>query len=844
MKHIITGYLLFIYTCVISAQNYNTLDSQDPIQFLGDRIIYQNKEIHLGPKVFYVDGSLTIATAAKHAYVFNTFQEAMQKLTPGTEKEPMQVFIAPYVYWIDNPDDPEIRKGENGREPFGMIIKCPYLQLIGLNINPANVILASNRGQTQGAIGNFTMFDFWGDGLLVKDLTMGNFCNVDLEFPLKPQLNRKKRMSAITQAHVAYCHGDKIIADHVRFISRLNMNPLNGAKRILFNNCHMESTDDALTGTGVYLNCTLDFYAPRPFWRSDMGGAIFMNCDFYIRHQDDRQFFCKTAGPLSVIDCRYHAEKSIYAGWAPMPTNWLRCYQYNVTLNNQSYILGSDNPQNTVCLDHHTGLAAYRIEHDNKIIYNTYNLLRGNDDWDLMNVKSIIEYAGKIQKRDFTNIASCLTVTPLTGEIQTGKKPITLKAEVKRHNNFVLNNSTVKWSIQEGYEKYVNLSTTEGNECILTATNHDDETVQFTVLAHTAEGLACATELTVTPDFIDAPTLKNQPHLIIKKGKASINYELELEGRKDESLITWYRSRDAKGANAIPVFVSRFNTPQITYPLTKDDIGYYLMVTVQPKHLRCSPGQAVKVISASQITQKQVICSNSMETDFSNFPTFNQPNIIPGFWTVDGYKPIDTNDYDWKVYPEKEYWYYGEGINGAKGTGLLQQQKGARILYTPLSRNYQDMAITLNVDPSKTAGQGFGSATGQYLDLYIKFDTQTLTGYALRIVRTTKHSNAVDFQLMEYKNGVATPISNSVSTNCYRTDCTIKLYTKNNKLIAKASTATPTPEPEDKEDKEVKKEVNIEAHITINSFGGTGVQHTGSWGEGATMLHYLKVDWE
>ena len=53
-------------------------------------------------------------------------------------------------------------------------------------------------------------------------------------------------MSAITQAHVAYCHGDKIVAENVRFISRLNMNPLNGAKRILFYKCYMESTDDAL----------------------------------------------------------------------------------------------------------------------------------------------------------------------------------------------------------------------------------------------------------------------------------------------------------------------------------------------------------------------------------------------------------------------------------------------------------------------------------------------------------------------------------------------------------------------------------------------------------------------
>lgn len=71
---------------------------------------------------------------------------------------------------------------------------------------------------------------------MVKDLTMGNFCNVDLEYPLKKELSRKKRMSAITQAHVAYCHGDKIVADNVHFISRLNMNPLNGAKRILLIN--------------------------------------------------------------------------------------------------------------------------------------------------------------------------------------------------------------------------------------------------------------------------------------------------------------------------------------------------------------------------------------------------------------------------------------------------------------------------------------------------------------------------------------------------------------------------------------------------------------------------------
>ena len=46
------------------------------------------------------------------------------------------------------------------------------------------------------------------------------------------------------------------------------------------------------------------------------------------------------------------------------------------------------------------------------------------------------------------------------------------------------------------------------------------------------------------------------------------------------------------------------------------------------------------------------------------------------------------------------------------------------------------MSLTLNVDPTKTAGQGFGSATGQYMDVCLKFDTRSLTGYGLRIIRT------------------------------------------------------------------------------------------------------------
>lgn len=822
--------------------DYEPLDPTQPVEFLGDRIRYAGEEIVLGDKVIFVDGQLTAGEAAQYPHVFNSFQEAVLALVEGTEREPMTVYVAPYVYWIDNPDDPSVRVGTDGREPFGMVVKCPYLRIIGLNPDARNTVLASNRGQTQGAVGNFTMFDFWGDGLQVKNLTMGNFCNVDLEYPLKKELGRAKRMSAITQAHVAYCHGDKIVAENVRFISRLNMNPLNGAKRILFNNCHMESTDDALTGTGVYLHCTLDFYGQKPFWRSDMGGAVFLDCDFTVCHDESRQYFCKSVGPLSIVDCRYHVTKPVYAGWTHDPTDWLRCYQYHVAMNGQSYIIGADKPYNTVCMDQLNQLGAYRLTDGDEVVYNTYNLLRGEDDWDPLQVKDRILSIGEKDGRDYANMATCLSVAPLTASIQTGGQPVELTAAVKRHCNYVLDNVPVRWKVQQGYEKDVRLSATQGYACKVEALNKDDETKRFTVTAYTDDGLECAVELTVAPDYVEAPAFVKPPQLNIAKGTAAVDYTLDLDGRKDESLITWYRCTDRNGADKLPVAVSRLNEPEYTYQLTKEDGGYYLMVGIVPKHLRSLPGEEQFVVSKTPVKKSQVVVSNVFETDFQNFPCKNQPQLLSGFWTIGGYKPADTEAYPWEVAPDKDYWVYGPGINGAHGTGLLQDQKGARMLYTPLDGMYQDMEITLKVDPSKTAGQGFGSATGQYMDIYIKFDTHTLTGYALRIVRTTKYSNAVDFLLMKYENGRAEAITAPVSSTCYRTDCTITLKAENGRLTAHAETTTPLPAPVT--DADLKPMVDLEADIASNAFGGTGIQHTGSCGESTTMLHYMKVVWK
>ena len=160
-------------------------------------------------------------------------------------------------------------------------------------------------------------------------------------------------------------------------------------------------------------------------------------------------------------------------------------------------------------------------------------------------------------------------------------------------------------------------------------------------------------------------------------------------------------------------------------------------------------------------------------------------------------------------------------------------------MYTPVKRTYNSMSLILDVDPTKTAGQGFGSATGQYMDVCLKFDTETLTGYGLRIIRTTKHAKAVDFYLVRYHHGTITSLTDSVSATCYRTGCTISLHFNEGVLTADVTTKTPQPA-----NSTLPHEVHLRAKVEQNPFGGIHIQHTGSCGESTTMLHRLKAQWQ
>jgi hypothetical protein len=830
-----------------NAAAYRPLDPKQPIAWEGDHITFRERRIPLDQHTFFVDGRLSDDDIAGHPFVFNSLNEALAHVTDGSDEQPMTVYIAPYVYWIDDPDDPNDRTPAEGQStPVALAVECHRLTLFGLTDNPQNVVLAANRGQTLGAKGNFTIFSFTGDNLRLENLTIGNYCNLDLEYPLHPALNRPKRSPTIVQAQLAFCNGDRIMARNARFLSRLNTKPLFGGKRTLFDRCHIECTDDALCPTAVYLHSTFTLFSSKPFARTAGTGAIFLHCDFDVRTRH-RQYMIKGEGRIALVDARFHhPNDALFLGWSQDPADNMRNYQYNVTLNGKPVRINPDKPALTIDMTGKPLLAAYRFNDGREVVYNTYNLLCGDDDWDPMEIKPRLRAVERRTGQRLAGIPTCLHLQPSHAHIETGRTDLTLVAETYRFGNYRHNPAPLTWTAPHNPPAPVTLHP-DGARCRITGANDADEPATIVITVTDPSGLEAAAAITVAPSQLPPPSFTSPPAIVPDGHSAlQLTYTLAPDGRRDESLITWYRCRNASGADAIPVAVTRLRQPEYRYQLSQADIGYHIMATVAPKHSRSPEGNVVKTTTPDAITHEQTQWRN-LHTDFRNFPIDYQPEIRPGYWTVDGYKAPDLDDENWTPIPDNS-WEYGPELNGAKGTGLVQTNRGARILYTPVEQPYGDMQLTLQIDPCKQAGQGFSIAgKSQYMDIYIKFDTQTLTGYALRITRTLKSDRAVDCYLVKYDNGRSTPVSQPITTTCYRTGCTITLRIEGNTFTAHAESPTM---PDEQPQPGLSPTVDLQATINPNPYGGLGIYYPASargtsntFESGSAMLHYLEVKW-
>lgn len=848
--------LLLICPRQATAEMTNRLNPGHTVSLTADGYVHYNGiDYRLNDHTLYVDGQLSDTEAAVSPYVFNNLKTALAAVSDGTPEQPMTVLIAPYVYWLDDPDDPSVRRVNNNSNgiPYAQEINCPYLHLIGLSPNPEHVVLAVNRGQTQGSIGNFTMLHLRGDGLEAENLTFGNYCNVDLDYPLKPELGRKRRGKAIVQAQLAICDGsDRIFIRNCRFISRLNLCPFVGGRRTFFKDCHFECTDDALAGSAVYQDCHFTFFSSKPFYNTSETGAIFLNCDIDI-HTRGIQYLTKVPGMVTMIDTRLHTLYDMPTD-KPLQIRWTRdpgpavCYQSNITLNKIPYYIEGATPEMSVDLTETPLLEAYKIVHNGRTIYNIPNLLAGDDNWDPLGQSNEIAAIAEETGRRLMRLPVIMQLSPsrFQLEAQNDTRPLGIRFlrwggfPMPRTESDPLLTGSLRWQGSN-----VLKFTPESNYLVhCTSHNRFNRTFEASITTSAAFGWRGAASVRVKPYLVDAPTFLQTPSLKYDRKQKGLVVRYALSpGMEERSHIVWYRLSDPEKMDTMAVYQGTATSGEMVYPLSRADVGYYIMAMVTPRYNDSYPGKTSGIMTEETVESRRILWNlfdqKEMSTDFMKIPVRYQPKIAPGFWTFDAYKPADTQNYDWQPDPVHA-WYYGTAADGAIGQGLVQQSRGARLFYTPMREKCNNMKVKLIVDPCKTAGQGFGSATGQYMDIYIKFDAKTLTGYALRIERSPDYDKAVVFTLVRYDNGAVTPISPAQPAACYRTSCTIEIKAEGGILSATAHTSAVLGVLPDN----IASEVSLSAPIERNPYTGTGIQHTGSTGTGATMIHYLGAEWD
>lgn len=807
--------LIFIFaknTLVVNAKNLQV-----------DITAKNGKKLKLNEKNFYVDGALEADEADN--FKFKSIHSAIEKAVDGTEIEPMVIYIEPDVYQM---------KGTS--HDRGLYIDKQWVSFIGLTFDAKEVVIADNRGHMIGAVSSSgsspaeTIF-IKGTGFHAENLTIGNYCNVDLVYAKDTTKNQSKRSETITQA---YCIGakaengilDKFYFKNVHFISMLDTLALGEVKRAYFEECYIQGTDDYMgcsEGVHVMKNTVLHCYSTKPIYYAGKNGMAFINCKWEIDFDEAEALtIAKNSSTVYLIDCEFEDlnGKLKAIKWSPNCESNIKCYSHNIKLDGKNYsILPGEN--------------GHELTREQAKAYFTYNFLKGSDDWDPSREKATCAEYGDLP----INILITKAETIMTNESEAK-----LEASIYPYSP----NQNIVWTINS---EYGSLSSQKGSIVKVKGNNTKEYPVLVTVNATADNGISNQCILTIYPALLEAPKFLEVPQISEPlNGELCISYVLNLSftggNRKDESIITWYRSRNIEGKEALEVAVSRFNKPLLKYKLTSGDIGHYIIAVIEPKHSRSGVGKKITIISKRVIDIKDIKGEGKGKynyfTNFENFPVSFQPVLENGTWSIDSYYPLDQY-VNW-IPAKGNSFEYASGIAGAaEGYGLLTVGQGVRLLYTQ-DGDFGDMRVNLKVNPEKTAAQGFGSANGQYLEIYIKYNTRTKTGYGLRIERTVKYGFATDFTLYEYVNGRGKSISNSVSTTAFNPGCNIDLWVEKNTLYAEATTKSQ--QSINQINAALPNSVYISAEISGNTYGGVGIQHTGTVGSGGRIqLKALSVSY-
>ena len=224
----------------------------------------------------------------------------------------------------------------------------------------------------------------------------------------------------------------------------------------------------------------------------------------------------KSGGPVTLIDSRYHSEHPIYIGWHQEPSLERRFYQSNVTLNEEPIIVDSMNREVTVDITRKPIINAYKVLFNNKTIYNTYNLLAGNDDWDPMKIKDDILAAQNHLGVKLTKLPTHLSIMSTADSVQTGEKGCVISTSARMFGNYDACTPPLSWEYNKSLFKLAD----DNDQKVLYSINESDSTQASVVCITSGYGLEAAKIIAAEPKMMEPPAFTTYPRIEI--GRAHV----------------------------------------------------------------------------------------------------------------------------------------------------------------------------------------------------------------------------------------------------------------------------------------------------------------------------------
>lgn len=766
--------------------------------------------------------------ARRNAFTFRTLQELKAaNIADGTT-----VNFTPGVYWTDDHKDPN---NANTPEHPGLVgISFPQsgLTFKGVTSNADDVRIAGNRGQTVGANGNWNVIGI-GTGFSAYHLTFGNYASVDLVFPRDPSQNVPRRSDARVQAQTITSAGgplDRLHFENVRFVSFLNLIAV-APQRAYFKRSYFQLTDDAIAGgtLNVFEDCAFDFHGSHPSWGGSSTMAVFLNSTFNLLNDSPVFWFSKSGGSWALIDNRFMGPKEEIR-WENIQRPDVKHYVHNNRYaDGTPVVFDPQHPQVTQALSAEA-LKSFKIG----AAYNVHNLLKGSDGWNP---------SGQQLRHDG---AFKLTLAASTASLKSDDpaNEVAITPTLTPANSYAFD--AIRFAFDQAL--FTPLPSRGDAQLHLRARLNATGRVIDTVVKATApNGLVAQVTLRVQPASVNPPVVMGTPSIALSPGVARLQLAYDQPAFTDTSTITWYRGK-APGDKAVQVAVKTRH-----YALSGGDVGHWLTAVVLPRYEFSAAAGVIEMASPRAIAAADVPQAHVIATDFANISwaghALNQPDV----WYADTIKPDDVGT-GWQPSTAPPWAHVVGDRDGAVGVpGLVTATQGARLLYQPQGA-FSDMALALALTPEKVAGQGFGSATGQYLEVYIKWDPLTRTGYALRFQRLSSDplngnrpipssGNSVRVSMWEVVNGNRTLLPGAyVESSVFMPGAKVAFKLVGNVLSADVTTRSPQTSTQAGYRLPHKVHFSVTLPRMTSTVGGFGVQFTGTASAGnRTLLEKLEV---